>query len=252
MLSARLLLGLALLLVGCGAPAGRPDGAEPTDQRPSAPKTLRLGVDASHEPSGGFIIFSTEGVGWLEHALMFHSGLAVYNEGGELQPRLARKVPTIEDGDWRVLPDGGMELTWKLRADARWHDGTPLTAGDFVLGMQIVQDPELPARRARGVNLIASTLAPDDETLVVHWKRPYMLANAATVELMPAVAHHVLGGAYQTGGKQAIGNHPYRAREVIGLGPHPVRRWGLGSQIAGGSVRPHFPGPPETHPLVPR
>src|SRR5947208_16638811 len=97
MLSARLLLGLALLLVGCGAPAGRPDGAEPTDQRPSAPKTPRLGVDASHEPSGGFIIFSTAGVGWLEHALMIYSGLAVYNEAGDLQLRLATQVPTLAD-----------------------------------------------------------------------------------------------------------------------------------------------------------
>ena len=181
---------------------------------------------------------------------MFHSGLAVYNEGGELQPRLARKVPTIEDGDWRVLPDGGMELTWKLRADARWHDGTPLTAGDFVLGMQIVQDPELPARRARGVNLIASTLAPDDETLVVHWKRPYMLANAATVELMPAVAHHVLGDAYQTGDKQAIVNHPYWAREFIGLGPYRVGSWELGSQIEAVAFDQYFLGRPKIDRLV--
>jgi len=82
MLSARLLLGLALLLAGCGAPAAQSNGAALAGQGPQVPKTLRLGVDASHEPSGGFIIFSTEGVGWLEHALMFHRGLAVYNEGG--------------------------------------------------------------------------------------------------------------------------------------------------------------------------
>src|SRR5437867_9698376 len=130
---------LALIVAACAAPAApREGGPAPAQQRTQAPKTVRIGVDASHEPSGGFIIFSTEGTGWLEHALMFHNGLAVYDEAGALQPRLGRTVPTIEDGDWRVLSDGTMELTWKVRPDAKWHDGAPLLADDFVLGLQIV------------------------------------------------------------------------------------------------------------------
>ena len=60
------------------------------------------------------------------------------------------------------------ELKGKSAFSVHWTGNlTPNETGDFVLGMQIVQDPELPARRARGVNLIASTFAPDDETLVV-------------------------------------------------------------------------------------
>jgi peptide/nickel transport system substrate-binding protein len=241
---------LILLVAGCAAPGtGRDNPATGTDHT-SAPRTVRIGVDASHEPSGGFIIFSTEGIGWLEHALMFHAGLAVYNEAGELQPRLARKVPTIEDGDWQLLPDGAMELTWNLRPDARWHDGTQLTAEDFALGMQIVQDPELPARRARGVNLIASTTAPDAETVVVRWKQPYMLANAATVELMPAVAHHLLGDAYQQGDKQNLVNHPYWAREFVGLGPYRLGAWELGSQVEAIAFDQYFLGRPKIDRLI--
>jgi len=200
---------LAVLVTGCAAPGSVRDNATGATERAQTPKTVRIGVDASHEPSAGFIIFSTGGAGWLQQALMFHNGLAVYDEAGELQPRLARKVPTIEDGDWRVLPDGAMELTWKLRPDAKWHDGAPLRADDFALGMQIVLDPELPAQRARGVNLIASASALDAETVVVRFKQLYMLANAATLELMPAVANHILGDVYRQGDKQTVENSPY-------------------------------------------
>src|SRR6266540_1650401 len=245
------LIFLALLVAACAAPStpreiGQPSG----EQRAQVPKTVRIGVDASHEPSGGFIIFSTEGTGWLEHALMFHNGLAVYDESGSLQPRLARKVPTIEDGDWRVLPDGGMELTWKIRPDAKWHDGAALLADDFVLGLQIVQDPEIPARRARGVNLIAGASVSDPETLVVRWKQPYMLANAPTVELMPPVAHHVVGDLYQQGDKQAVVNSAYWACEFVGLGPYRLGAWELGSQVEALAFDQYFLGRPKIDRLI--
>ena len=34
-----------------------------------------------------------------------------------------------------------MELTWKLRPNVKWHDGIPLTADDFVFGIQVIKDP---------------------------------------------------------------------------------------------------------------
>ena len=32
---------------------------------------------------------------------------------------LAEVVPTIENGLWRLLPDGQMELTWKIKPSVR-------------------------------------------------------------------------------------------------------------------------------------
>ena len=244
------LIGLTLVTAACAAPGAPRDGAPASAERPQAPKTVRIGVDASHEPSGGFIIFSTAGTGWLQQALTFHNGLAIYDESGQLQPRLARKVPTIEDGDWRVLPDGGMDVTWQLRSDAKWHDGRPLVADDFVLGMQIVQDAEVPARRARGVDQIADVVAPDSETVVVRWKQTFMLANAATLELMPAVAQHLVGDAYRQGDKQAVVNHPYWAREFVGLGAYRLGRWELGSELEALAFDQYFLGRPKIDRLL--
>ncbi len=216
----------------------------------SAPKTLRIGLDLSHEPKEGFMIFGGGGVGGTEHSLMFHAGLTIYDADGELRPRLARKVPTIEDGDWRVLADGTMEVTWKLRPDARWHDGTRLTADDFALGMQILLDPELPARRARGANLIARTFALDPETLIMVWKQPYMLANAIGIEQGPAVASHLMAELYGQADKQTLINSSYWARDFIGLGPYRLASWELGSHIEALAVDQYLFGRPKIDRLI--
>src|SRR5581483_7039366 len=41
----------------------------------------------------------------------------------EAKPYLASELPSIENGSWKVFPDGRMETTYKLRSDAKWQDG---------------------------------------------------------------------------------------------------------------------------------
>ena len=50
-----------------------------------------------------------------------NAGLTVYDEQATVQPHIAERLPTIENGDWQTFPDGRMEVTWKLRPDARWQ-----------------------------------------------------------------------------------------------------------------------------------
>jgi len=59
-----------------------------------------------------------------EHFFVFHANLTALDSQSELVPRIAEKIPTIDDGDWKVLAGGGMEVTWKLRPNVYWHDGT--------------------------------------------------------------------------------------------------------------------------------
>ena len=60
-------------------------------------------------------------------------GMTVMDDQGVRQPALAEAVPTIENGLWKLLPDGQMELIWKIRTGAAWHDGTPFTADDLCI-----------------------------------------------------------------------------------------------------------------------
>src|SRR5437867_826517 len=54
---------------------------------------------------------------------------------GDLVPRLAMTVPTLENGAARVehdatAPDGRLVADFRLRSGLRWQDGEPITAAD--------------------------------------------------------------------------------------------------------------------------
>ena len=64
-----------------------------------------------------------------EAASLVIEPLAEYTPNGEIVPVLATRVPTSENGG--VSADR-TRITWNIREDALWSDGTPLTANDVV------------------------------------------------------------------------------------------------------------------------
>jgi len=251
-----LICTIGLLLASC-APASQPgvapsNGASP-DQGPAvALKTLRIGMIAGGEPKAGIALFGETGTGPPEFTFTYHAGLTVFDPQGSLLPRIAQKVPTIEDGDWQTFPDGRMEVTWKLRADVRWHDGTSLTADDFVFGLEILQDAQVPAEPGPGAKLVSQAVARDAQTLVVSWKQPYILANSSGPTDLPAVPRHLLTNLYQAGDKQAFVNSPYWTREFVGLGPYRLGPWESGSYMEALAFDQYFLGPPKIGRIVVR
>lgn len=240
--------GVALLLAGCVARPATTREETTSADRLGPPKTIRIGTRT--EPISGIVMFAGTSDAAAQHMAVFHAGLTVYDAQGTLQPRVAQKVPRLEDGDWKVLPDGGMELTWKLRRDVKWHDGTPLTADDYAFGMRVAQDPDLPLERASGIRLISQVSAPDAETLVVRFAAPYVQANRGGPLDMPAVPRHVLADLYQQGDKQTFANSPYWSTEFIGLGPYKLGEWALGSHIEALAFDDYFLGRPRIDRVV--
>lgn len=233
---------LALLLASC-APAG-PGSGRAGQQLPDAPKTLRMGI-LNEEPTDGIALFGGTSTGALEPTYTFHAGLTIFDPKGVLLPHIAHKAPAIEDGDWQLFPDGRMEVTWKLRTDVKWHDGTPLSAEDFVLGTQIAMDPDVPISRARGIRYISEVLAPDAHTFVVRYRTIFSEANVSGPTDLPAVPRHLMAQPYASGEKQAFANHPYWTREFMGLGPYRLGEWALGSHIEALAFDQYFLGRPK-------
>ena len=62
-----------------------------------------------------------------------YEGLFTFGPKGELAPAVARS--------WEISPDG-LVYTFKLREDANWSDGTPVTAEDFVFSWRRMVDPK--------------------------------------------------------------------------------------------------------------
>src|SRR5438034_6131071 len=112
-LRAPLLLLIASLVVAC-APTSQPT-TESTAPAPSAgPKTL---IMALQEEPISLVLYGrpapadeggTTGARY-ERYYIFHANLTMYDEAGNVIPAAAVKVPTAQDGDWKLNPDGTME-----------------------------------------------------------------------------------------------------------------------------------------------
>lgn len=241
------ILGVGLILVGCvpgAGSVGRP-GDAPERAPAAGPKTLRLGMETGYEPNDGIIEFNEAATTGREHRNVFHAGLTVYDAGGTLLPRVAQKVPRVQDGDWKVLPDGQMEITWKLRPNVKWHDGVPATAGDFAFGLQVVQDPDFPLARNDSARLITEVATPDHSTLIVRWKQTHVYGNVSEAMDIPALPRHSMGGLYERGDKQAFFNSPLWRTEFVGLGPYRLTEWVGGTRIEGLAFDDYFLGRPK-------
>jgi peptide/nickel transport system substrate-binding protein len=209
-----------------------------------------LRIATIREPVDGVVLFSGSGDITKQVNWVFHTGLTTFDAQGNLLPRLARKVPSVEDGDWVVLPDGGMEVTWKIRPDVKWHDGARLTAHDFVFGIDVARDPQLPLPQTGGVTFIKEVRAPDDETLVIRWSETYYGANQGTPAEMPALPRHLVGDLYRQGDPNLFTNSSFWTREWIGVGPYRMGEWAAGSHTEALAFDDYFLGRPKIDRLI--
>ena len=160
-----LVLGGLLRLIGGGQVAG--DGVDAVTQ------TITLALN--QEPPQLDSTLSTDKVSSfvLGHVM---EGLLRYDEHNQLVPGVAER--------WEIRPDGA---TFWLRETARWSDGKPVTAHDFVFAWSHTVDPATasqyaylmyPIKNAEAINtrkLPLETLglrAGDDRTLEVEFERP--------------------------------------------------------------------------------
>ena len=153
-----------------------------------------------------------------------------YDETWKLVPMQAREVPTMENGLWKVLPGGKMQLTWHLRP-LTWHDGVPVTAEDFVFTHRAVMNEKVPVISRDFEKHVENVYAPSSDTLVVTFKDHYAYANTSIIQTGPW-PRHVLEQAYRENpsglDKLPWGNDP---RATIGDGPYRVVSWQKGSSI---------------------
>lgn len=233
-----------MLVLGACAPGAQrsaQDASAPGAS--SAPKLLRVGINQAEEPSaeqGGIALYNNE-VGF-----MVHTSLTVFDGAtGVLQPRIAERVPTVENGDWKVSPDGRMEVTWKLRPNVLWHDGTPLTADDYVLGLKVALDPELFTRGTGVLRSIDDISASDPQTLVMRWKEIYIFANNIGRDILVPLPRHVIGNLYETTNKQSLAANPFWTTYFVGAGAYRMGQWTQGSSMELLAFDQYFLGKPK-------
>ncbi|HVA34060.1 MAG TPA: peptide ABC transporter substrate-binding protein [Candidatus Baltobacteraceae bacterium] len=139
-------------------------------------------------------------------------------------PIVASRVPTVRNGD--VAPDG-RTVTYHLRHDERFADGTPLTSKDVAFTYRAILDPRNPVAEAQPYRIVERLDTPDPYTVVLHLRRPWAAAVAALFAesdfiygILPAHAFASTDVSHA-----AWNEHPF------GSGPFRVVRWKRGDEI---------------------
>lgn len=148
-------------------------------------------------------------------------GLVRLGPGESLVPDLAER--------WTVDPSGAV-WTFRLRADASWQDGTPVTAADVVFTIGALSDPDYTGQGAGSWNDVRA-VALDPQTVRLELGVPLGgFLQAATQPIAPA---HLLG-AVPPGelSEHAFGRHP------IGSGPFTLESLDVGHAVLAVAIPP--------------
>jgi oligopeptide transport system substrate-binding protein len=209
------MLSLVLLLGGCG---GHPHPAAGAPE----PQTLRRGLSgepSSLDPAAAADNFS------IQVLLDLYEGLTAESPSGSIVPAAATS--------WTV-DASGTQYTFQLRPDARWSNGKPVRAQDFVAAWRRVLDPKRASPVADNLRLIAGAAAilagraapeslgaraASDTVLVVTLDQPAayfpeILANAA---------------AFPVYSDAAARSH--QAAEWVSNGPYVLTQWQPGTTV---------------------
>jgi len=223
---------VAFALAACGPP-GRSADPSSNSEPGQAARAKRLVWILNLEPEGFSELFGgSSSTHWRMVYEALHDFLVVLDNNGEPIERLATGRPTRENGGWQIGPDGTMETTWRLRPNARWQNGEPLRAADFVLGWRVARDPGVPFNKRAVATLIDRIDTSDDNTLVFHWTGPYAYADRIQpFDLDPFPTWNAsLVDAFENR-KSELSGHPWFSREFVGLGPYRLGSWAPGSYL---------------------
>lgn len=241
---------LPLMVVGClpqATTSARPFPGQAEPEPPRGERTLVIGVRS--EPQSIAARPSIGGARVAAAIRAFNALLEIVDGQGTAQPYLAEALPVLHSDSWRVLSDGRMETRYRLKPDLTWHDAVPLSAQDFVFAWNVWAQPELGMSARLPISEIEAVEAPDQSSLVIHWRRLYpgagVLQSGGQLGGFASLPRHILERAFHAGQWEAFDAHPFWTREFVGLGPYALQRWEPGSFIEGTAFAAHALGRPK-------
>jgi peptide/nickel transport system substrate-binding protein len=256
-------LGLALMLaVGTLVPAAH--------AQQSSGKTVVLGF--SQEPDT-FVAFEAGLYVTQVAANAIYSYLTYYDDVMQQYADMATEVPTLENGGAVMVGDGAdqhLETTFKIRQDATWSDGTPVTADDVVWTYKVSLNPEWGAPAGNDLELKYSDVVKVDPHTVVFKMMSENQAHAAgmTDQKGPIVhPFYIFGLDFNTiypahrlnslvdfdpqnSPKVRDLHSSVYSRQPIGSGPYTLESWDPGVQMVLKARSDYYRGKPAIDTIV--
>ncbi len=159
-------------------------------------------------------------------------GTPVVNSAGLIEPLavgteltlLGGDLYTHTVGDFAELPQ--MVVTFRLRRNVTWSDGTPLTASDSVFAFEVARSPDAHDPRADLMARTAGYSAPDDQTLLWAGLPGYVDPTYYTNIWMPLPRHRFEGMS-----AVEIADSDEARFAPLGWGPFMVESWARGDRL---------------------
>jgi peptide/nickel transport system substrate-binding protein len=146
-----------------------------------------------------------------------YDGLITVDASGNLVPELAES--------W-VVADDASSVTFTLRADARFADGTPVTAADVVYSFErLLRINQGPANLYAGVVESGNVVAVDERTVTFTLSRTFSPFMATVPALRIVNSALVQANAGDDDGQTFL------AANTAGAGPYLLHSWDRGSRM---------------------
>lgn len=197
-----LILALVLvvsLFAGCGQNVGGEGGG----------KYLRVGWCSELDTLNPLTSYSTES---LQITSLIYETLLSYEADMETRYQLAESYDVSEDG---------LVYTFHLVKDAKWQDGEPFTSKDVVETYKKVAEEKM-GSFVPFVEQLEEITAPDDNTVVMKYKKPQAFNAAYVIPILPA---HIWADM------SAEEIEAFANAEPVGIGPYKFVEWKQGSVI---------------------
>ena len=141
--------------------------------------------------------------------------LASFDPDGNLVPALASEIPTLENGG---ISQDSTSITWKLKKDVKWSDGSEMTTDDVVFTWVYCTDPGTGCTAESAFDGISEVEAIDSLTVKITFDAPTPYPYTAFVSRgSPIISQKqftdCVGDAARTCAEQnhsPIGTGPYR------------------------------------------
>jgi len=145
-------------------------------------------------------------------------------------PKTGLPVPGSLADSWELAADG-VTYTFSLNKNAKWHDGTPLTADDVAFSFQVENDPNSNSSyTGTFTEAVKSWKAIDANTFQVVSKgiNADFLLDACVYGIMPKhIWENVPLDQWKTDG----GSTGQDASKVVGSGPFKFKEWVQGDHV---------------------
>ena len=123
----------------------------------------------------------------VEASSMVIEPLANYDDRGEMVPVLAVEIPTLENGG---VSEDLRSITWKLKRDVVWSDGTPFTSRDVVFTGEYCLHEQMGCSPDASFTEVETIEALDDFTVRVVFSVPKPFPYGPFVGAVTPILQH--------------------------------------------------------------